>query len=1554
MNMGISALSRPTGTPHEALNRLKAVLLDLPDSGDNGFEGLVGALLGSVTHVSFRLAASGSQDGQDGRGDGPMGAISFEAKLYRSKLTKSVVNNKATDIIASAGPPDLWVLAATNGLTTQIATTLRSAFARTETSLLVLDWPTNSPLPPLALVCAMEPEVLPDFLAAHWPQAVGRDEVQADLAALTALPDFEARSAALRAELNTPMLGAPIALSANRTNFVTLFAKREKAMHRFGQPLAPAATFALTTVERQSRASLDAVFAEPPGGELIVVTGDQGSGKSWAVAQAWLAQAVPPFLLFLTSAEAAAVQDVSIPSLIATGLIEQAGDVVTDEASRRWLRRLHQWAHVPAISSRLVVVIDGLNERARTDWAPWLSKLTSYVSSIGGRVIATSRARYFKRIENRLTIPFRSIQVGDFSNAELNAALASHGISPNQIAQRVRPSLRNPRILGIALDLLSSAEIRTAEELSIERLLFEHIRTHQSDPGLGETPYQFSRLLSSHASEVRDRIIGQVSDDQLVFYSYDFKDAPKYDLPRDLLPVVEERFFEALDEDPSLYQLTDDGLVYGLALATIRELQAAERNNRSVVERLADIVEPVAALDKVTDVLFAAALLASVDDQVSRNIGAALLERHAAQQNVDEDSYPAFSGIVRNMPAAALDALFVLDTTDRHAQHKDWLVAALRSARENADAWSMIAARLDGWLRLCSLNPAHSMPPGEDDADKRAKALEETSIKIAAKLDSLTLYEQAFLDEKIVRNDVIKSHALGEDTFLILAGMPLEPFAEALVCWAFARALNSSYRAPWRDYSFVVQHNRCDWFETRAALLKASECFAQDDASRAASWALVYVLRATGNADDGDRAEALAETLIEDWQRFEGWRLVERYCPTDPCDPASGRPEEISATAERYSALVPSDLMVNRWVGEHEHFFQDASPGIARFEPEVGAALSRSFLENLLTRPSSIALFALNWLDRGGVLLTSDTVDRALERVAELSHPEKPTTGDGDKDWVVSQYLLVAALAHLEGDAQARTLRDLPEHGPPLLQLDHVFRPASIETVNALLDQAIQSKEEHRLLMALAFVRSSNSTLSGTAISRIRQLTDHPQQSVRGLAMQISAEHPDEAQLKAFVASGWSATSLDSHEDFYERWHGSSLIIVAAERNLLTAAEAVARIIPERYSDAAKCLGRSAVGAPLANLLTHAVGRVLETTMPFRPPRVSQQDEGNADSIARFSLEHDEDDLALDQKMNRINESDEDFSARQRAGWDRFQAFANELTKSGAELILRDIGFEAVAAAAEQDPTFLNEVAQQILALPRARIPRVANLASRIARALAIGDPVAAVSVFRACRGKEGYVRITCTQAGIPLMAWDAWHCHRSATIEEYWQERLEGATSDHDLSIEVLSACFAGRQDFLEGYAQTAIASGHPVLSARALMILGFCDESKVAESEIERFQVRNGLVGQAADAAKFAYERSSWSRAWYERLLQTGDPVDFWRFATLLGKIADPRVLLWSAAPNVGGLLERFGWSLEKPLGRRLEKWKQKRSKKLFGGDRPREIYLPVLRRGGFEGLE
>ncbi|KTT71613.1 hypothetical protein [Sphingomonas endophytica] len=127
-----------------------------------------------------------------------------------------------------------------------------------------------------------------------------------------------------------------------------------------------------------------------------------------------------------------------------------------------------------------------------------------------------------------------------------------------------------------------------------------------------------------------------------------------------------------------------------------------------------------------------------------------------------------------------------------------------------------------------------------------------------------------------------------------------------------------------------------------------------------------------------------------------------------------------------------------------------------------------------------------------------------------------------------------------------------------------------------------------------------------------------------------------------------------------------------------------------------------------------------------------------------------------------------------------------------------------------------------------------------------------------------------------------------------------------------MLAARHAGRQSWLEDYATRESSTGHPVATARALTILSFADESETAGATIARLDNHGGMVGRAAEAARFACDRNRWSCIGYQRLAETGDCVDFWRYGTLLAKIADAHMVLWTGDYVEGPLLDRFGYSL------------------------------------------
>jgi hypothetical protein len=189
--------------------------------------------------------------------------------------------------------------------------------------------------------------------------------------------------------------------------------------------------------------------------------------------------------------------------------------------------------------------------------------------------------------------------------------------------------------------------------------------------------------------------------------------------------------------------------------------------------------------------------------------------------------------------------------------------------------------------------------------------------------------------------------------FELLAGMPLTPFAEELVACAFAMSFNSSTGVPHDDFEFLVRFNRQDWSATRTAVLDAAECLHAEDTSNTGQWALVYLLRALSTTADADAETLLVELLTADRKKFKGWRLVEKYCSVDPCDPESVCPNDIGKTVEAYEQINVAEIHRHRSATSENHFLEEALPGMARFAPHTAVRVHRAVAASVVDRPSS-------------------------------------------------------------------------------------------------------------------------------------------------------------------------------------------------------------------------------------------------------------------------------------------------------------------------------------------------------------------------------------------------------------------------------------------------------------------------------------------------------------------------------------------------------------------------------------------------------------------------
>lgn len=1536
------------------LENLRMALTALKPSGHDGFEGLLATIFGAVTARPFRLAGSGSQHGKDGSTVGATKGIAFEAKLYTASINKNEVLSKLTEIIAAQPAHDLWILGATIEIKTQILDPLSKTADRNGINLLILDWSPTAPLPELAVACALAPNETAAFLTCYVADQTLVAPVVKALEAVASHANFARSAAALRATLFNPGIGVSVAADANRNWLMDVFIDERAARREFGQPLAPLAQNALPTVERGDlvQQMQDTAFG-PPVDSIVVLLGDEGCGKSWIFAQSWLDAKNPPLALIITATD--------VPDGLASGderdflvrqIIHQTGGRVDQQGIARWQSVLEGWeGDTQSSRPNLVVLVDGLNQRPGYAWPQWLDRMAWYLARVGGRlVISVRNGFFFNRVRDSLTTPQHVLRINAWTENELKAILEAEKIDASNLKPRVIALLRNPRVLGIAFDLLREGSIRTFDELSVERLLFEHIRKSARFQQAPEEPLIFTKRLAEHAQEILTRVPTNGTGSWLDFESADLGAGSKHKLTQDLLAVSGSRFFDPVPDDPYFYRLTDDGLDLALGFAILDTIARARRTGADVDETLGVMLEPIAALDRTAEAVFAALMLSSVDGRSGDATTRALIAAFLRLQNIDERDYRPFEAIVRSCPEAAMSALAELSASSRHTEHADWLTAALREARRDPASWDVMSACVGQWLRTYSLDPTIRIFRNDAEAVEQydAKVAERTQA-LRQKMDGLSPGEVAFVARAMHRDDQLANGSLARKAFGLLAGMPLAPFAESLVARAFSQAINSDFHAPYNELIHLVRFNPVDWAQTRDSLLKHAAPLFESDASDTGRWALVHILRSTGTIEDSARCDILVEALTRDRPTFANWRLIETYCDTDPCDPDSGQPSTIEDTARKYRALDPTTIRAHLSMSGDDHFLRDAGLGLARFDPETSIAVHRQVLDSVSQTISHLDVHRIFNVREDAPLITADIRERFLALARKKSGPHRGGDESTRDDWLIAQHALLLAFPHMSGDEQLDALVSLPRFGPPLLDLADVLKPASPHALEAALDRCAQVNDDDFRMTILMVARYSGSPLTERSANTLRTLALDEKSAVRALAIGTLAETNDRVFLSSFAEGRWDANALDPSEAHFERWDGARALAKSVSLELVDAMDALDRVAPEHYHMLALS-NEGRVGSAIADRVDAALARAVDVDPPPLGPTIEQD---SADPRKGFdsplrSLAEPAENLGPEEFFKRMSENENDFDDRQQRGWAAFEAFEGSLTRLSAGQILQDTPIATLDACIAQRPDLARAWARTCIGLSDHRIRNIYNFGLRLAEALSHREPELSAALFEHLRSHRGFLRIVSGPASLGLESLSVWRAADHSAIGSLRRARLDCALTDNEIAQEVLAATVGSKDAFLDLYVREMLDTDRPVDVARALMVCGFSLSTDSRDGIIAAHSGLPGSIGEAARRARYAYDRNVWARHWYDRMRDADTPEEFWRFAVLFLKLVDGRYQHWNVPqPGIGSPMERFAPGLWHGIKRRIKSWQDKRAKTLFGEKAPNaELIANVMR--------
>ncbi len=1515
-----------------------------PD-GEDGFEGLMSAVLSDLTGRSFALASAGSQRGKDGQSSRDGGVIVFEAKRYDEAVPKDKIYTKIFEIAADRNSvTELFVLGATSPISAQHISTLKDGARKFSMALIVLDWPEHG-LAGLAVLFAMAPSVSAKFISKH--TLVNESELEIQLSAIRAHSQFQARAEELSAILWQPSIAPAFALKDNILWLSNAFSDKKRARSVFGQALSPLDTSTSGTIDRTDLKIkvTQSVFAKP-NGAITAILGADGNGKSWIFAQAWGYQSTPPLTVVIVPEDIGAMPSLEYcQELIVSKLLTQTGEVAKLEAKERWLRHFENWRKKEdSAVPRLVVFIDGINQRESVNWLMFMDIMSTVVAQIGGRLVFSCRRIFYSdHLENKLVSRVMTIEVPEWSDVELNELLRERGTSIEALDPSIVRSLRNPRIFGVAAELFNTEQITEFGELSVNRLLFEHIRSGGAVKGSVVSSRQFTAEIRVHAESIVERLKRNQLDSLNEFDMPTIR-APGPALSEQFVITSAGRFFEVLDEDPNKYILKEDGLPLALGLALVRTAREAQRKNKSVIDALSNVLDPIVALDKTGDILLGAILAAVLEDE-SKEIVAPLVRSFVMLQNLDSSRRPEFRSLFNRSPSAFLFALEDAALSHDTASNLSWLIDTTTDLRGNVLFEREFSDVTHRWLSMYSLSPARMvrLPNNSQHAAERETKWTEREHEIAAIMKSLSSQERKLLAEmnEEKRGDYSQLNLLA---FLALAGRPLAPFSSGIRNWCFAAALNGGYHDHREEFNDLLHFNLIDWASTREALRDVAEILRNEDISRTGQWALVSILRATGDGNDAKEADRIAELLTRDRDHMKGWRRIEDYCANDPCDPNSELPGNIDQTADAYQAIDASELVHFRKQSNGDLFFRDAQPGLARFRPDAAINVLRSLADETVTRSQLNFRSAALYLAAHTSALEDRIALPYIEKARELAQSALDVGEDKNNEtWIAAQYALFVAFPHMTGDEQFDALIAHPEDQTILADLGHVFRPISEIKLALALEAAIQQANSLAQFRILCFAEHSRTVLSAHAKKLIISILNSSNDHVRLSALALIRSTADSELLIGVARSDWSVAHLDAVANKIEIFYGSEALALAAGHGLISVDMCLQRMGSSAYELLVQKLGDVAVTA-IADILDKAVQDAVRFRVTGNLPDIEQSFEGKYWPVMLEVSEKPLEDEADHQKLQRLSEVGDAWHERQRLSQEAAECFERSLTRAGAELIIKSTTPDLILAIDKISPVLLDNWCALLLSLNDQAFSNLYNFAAIAAQVVSPRAPSISVALFERLKSSSPHVRVTFGRNKIPIDSTTLWSAADNPEMRRRQFSRLDQIDNDHDLAMEVLAVIKAKRLDLLRDYVLERRSCAEPAHRGRASMVAGYATDEPWAIETINMLKNEQGFLGQVYEAAKYAMDRYQWSCHWTRQMQAATSPEDLWRYSVLLSKIVDGR-FRWSEIDGCDKsdlLIKRFCRTFDDPIRNRIRKWKGKRESKLFGMKMPNKIFL------------
>ncbi|MBL8475299.1 MAG: hypothetical protein JNK71_04420 [Methyloversatilis sp.] len=1493
---------------------LNTLLAELRNGEPRALELLASELISRLVGVRLSVARGGGfQHGGDGGTAGRGGRhLRIECKRYAegTPLSDRELQGEVDDARRRTPGLEAWILVSTKEASENTQETLNLKAREVGVPIVVLDWASScSGMPDLAALCAWAS----DLVTKHYGAKAGR-------AAKALAPFAGATVERIGRELESWRLGFENLRSVAADRVRAIWGNEADSRAALAQNVAGGAASAL--VERATALAALQEWWSVANGQLAVVHGAEGVGKTWATMQ-WMLRELDNLPLVLT-VPSSAVRD--LRTTTEGGVLEFLGgclfDVARTQDRRYWNARVHQIFQRPLEQGpAMLLLIDGANQEPSFDWRRFVQILEAGCFKGRLRLLVTVQTHFLEeRLHNMrgTTYGARHIGVEPYDvtpGGELEQMLALYGRALNSIAPDLLSMARIPRLFPLVMRL--SAHVDFEGDVTVARLLWAHGRDELSlreGRAFSESEWEgwLLRLAESHWASIQAGATGVRAGDsysleqlEAMVTRQSYEPALNY---RRLAEIIDGTWMESIPGKVGHFRPKEATINLALGAAVLGMLEDVEHQAAGNVElALAQWLDPIASTSAAADILAAAmSILVAKRLPLTSAIPSAIVTTLLQSQNAQD--FHRREAVA--LAPALLHALMIAterSSSRAQASARHWALEALGSiSKENLAAWQVVAERLVAWV-------AHVRCPSAADMARSDDAARHEADRLVKRIGSYAAGTHSVMGVPLVLREV-EHEDLALHVPSLLLGKPLMLFMPVFAAAAVAAAVSVS-SAVWEGLKWLVSLNPVDPEETvgyLAALSAVSQGIPGGAGvhSELPTRVAALLLWLTG-VEEHERKAANMRVGFEGGISYEEhylrnptrslfvpiehrhldrlWRddgvalgrrlqMAAAYLPDPTLDVPKDFVRQIEAAADSFP-VEKLDVSMSNTAEDHD--FEGIQPGLARLAPRALASLIRKWYCGLPSRSRELRHWAALRLTRH--LLLAGASEAAAVKAMRLN---RPNPEDSDEK-ILAMSMLEVELWFMELDDQLDALVEADCAFLSLQLLDVLRRPDD-KTIESFLSRwgvgnrrALEVLFNYVARYPVPLERTVFDELVGAAFPEDKQ-DDLKTVAFLGLARANPGWFGE-----VLIARAWSATIADN---YFEQELGSRAIFAARPAAPLRDLRSI--VAPWCLLIEARARGGAAIDS---NVAADALGAAIHANgfepshpgvdisidvsrrhawVSFDPPERSSGDEASLQDAFDFDAQH--------QRHRNAREEGTDFIRR---------AMDAGALMATARVSLEDARLLLTTCSAEVDLWLegCNEPSQAF----RFRVNRAAGLFLSFCEVLLETDWKRGVSLWRAL--DQSLTINFVGRGGINEMKLMLFRAPENAGVLTLRAEIFSLARNLTDSSYLDIAVCvlLTKNQAWLKSKIEADTRSNAMLRKKRAVLMQGFLENASALPTWPIGFAV--GGLEWLSRRAQSWINRASFSRHWWRQFLLAKDLTNAYAAWHVFLNCADRTALAW-----------------------------------------------------------